>query len=70
MRLGVRTRVAAAFGVALVVCSATAAASTWPTAQRHAVQARATLVVDRSFEIRTADPHRALWRNRGQVARK
>jgi peptide/nickel transport system substrate-binding protein len=51
--------VAAAFGVVLVVGSATAAASTWPSAQMHAVQARDTLVVDRSFEIRTADPHRA-----------
>jgi peptide/nickel transport system substrate-binding protein len=50
--------VAAAVGLALVVGSATAAASTWPAAQLRA-QATDTLVVDRSFEIRTSDPQRA-----------
>jgi peptide/nickel transport system substrate-binding protein len=59
MRLGVRSRVAAAVGMSLVVCSASAAASTWPSAQLRDTQARDTLVVDRSFEIRTSDPQRA-----------
>jgi peptide/nickel transport system substrate-binding protein len=59
MRLGVSIRVAVAAGLALLAGSASSAASTWPSAQGRDVQARDTLVVDRSFEIRTSDPQRA-----------
>jgi peptide/nickel transport system substrate-binding protein len=59
MRLGVSSRVAAAVGLALLAGSASSSAATWPSAQASGKQARDTLVVDRSFEIRTADPQRA-----------
>jgi peptide/nickel transport system substrate-binding protein len=59
MRLGVTGRVTVAVGLALLAGSAAAAASTWPAAGTRDTQARDTLVVDRSFEIRTSDPQRA-----------
>jgi peptide/nickel transport system substrate-binding protein len=59
MRLGVTSRVAVAVGLALLAGSAAPAASTRPAAETSHTQARDTLVVDRSFEIRTSDPQRA-----------
>ncbi len=54
MQLGVRSKTALALGIAI---AATAAA--YATATVSAAQAPDTLVVDRSFEIRTSDPQRA-----------
>jgi peptide/nickel transport system substrate-binding protein len=54
MQLGVHRRAAFALGVALAVAAASGA-----TSPRSAAQASDTLVVDRSFEIRTSDPQRA-----------
>ena len=54
MPLGVRSRAALAVGVAVA-----AAAAAYTTATGSAAQGSDTLVVDRSFEIRTSDPQRA-----------
>jgi peptide/nickel transport system substrate-binding protein len=54
MQLGVRSKAAFAFGVALAAVAAGGASSTG-----SAAPAQDTLVIDRSFEIRTADPQRA-----------
>src|SRR5918999_6314957 len=54
MQLGVHRRAAFALGVALAVAAASGA-----TSPRSAAQGSDTLVVDRSFEIRTSDPQRA-----------
>jgi peptide/nickel transport system substrate-binding protein len=54
MKLGVRSKGAFALGVAL-----SAAAMSGATSPGWAAQGTDTLVVDRSFEIRTADPQRA-----------
>jgi peptide/nickel transport system substrate-binding protein len=55
MPFGVRSAAASVLGVALVAAAGASAASSGPAA---ATQAN-TLVVDRSFEIRTSDPQRA-----------
>ena len=54
MPLGVRSKIAFAVGVALAAGTAAYATSTG-----SAAQGQDTLVVDRSFEIRTSDPQRA-----------
>jgi peptide/nickel transport system substrate-binding protein len=54
MQLGVRSRAAFALLVALAAAAVSAASS-----PGSATQARDTLVIDRSFEIRTSDPQRA-----------
>jgi peptide/nickel transport system substrate-binding protein len=54
MRLGVRSRAAAAAGLAVII-----ALAAYGAAAARSATTRDTLVVDRSFEIRTADPQRA-----------
>ena len=54
MQIGVRSRTALALAVGVGIAAAAGATSTG-----SAAPAQDTLVVDRSFEIRTADPQRA-----------
>ncbi|MGE5689835.1 MAG: ABC transporter substrate-binding protein [Pseudomonadota bacterium] len=54
MRVGLRSKIAVAVGVAL-----TAGSAAYATSSGSAAEGQDTLVVDRSFEIRTSDPQRA-----------